>query len=50
MVAQTKTMHQIRQILDLRHRGHGIKKIAKLTGTARNMVRTYSKTNKNGGL
>lgn len=41
MAALTKTMHQIRQILDLHHRGHGIKKIAKLTGTARNTVRTY---------
>lgn len=41
MAAQTKTMHQIRQILDLHHRGHGSKKIVKLTGTARNTVRTY---------
>lgn len=50
MAAQTKTMHQIRQILDLHHRGHGSKKIVKLTGTARNTVRTYLRDAKATGL
>ena len=41
MAAATKTMHQIRQILDLKLRGYPIKKIVRLSNTARNTVRDY---------
>lgn len=41
MAAPSKTMHQIRQILELRHRGFSIKKVVRLSGASRNTVREY---------
>ena len=41
MAAQTKAMHQIRQILELRQAQVGLRKIERLTGFSRNTVRDY---------
>ena len=41
MAAATKTMHQIRQILDFLLRGYTIKRIVRLSHIARNTVRDY---------
>lgn len=41
MAAQTKTMHQIRQILELYQHQVGLRKIERLTGYSRNTVRDY---------
>lgn len=41
MAAQTKTMHQIRQILELYQQQMGLRKMERLTGFSRNTVRDY---------
>jgi transposase len=41
MAAQTKAMHQIRQILELQQAQVGLRKIERLTGFSRNTVRDY---------
>ncbi len=41
MAAESKSMHQIRQILDFKLKGFGTKKIVRLSNIARNTVRDY---------
>ncbi|MBU7570857.1 MAG: helix-turn-helix domain-containing protein, partial [Flavobacterium sp.] len=43
MAAKPIAMEQLKQVLKLKQEGHSIKSIKRLTGLARNTVKTYLK-------
>ena len=41
MAGKTKNMHQIKQIIELYHKGKGIRETERLTGISRKTIRNY---------
>ena len=41
MAGKTKSMHQVKQIIELYHKGKGIRETERLTGISRKTIRNY---------